>query len=378
MKNCLAKSENGLTVLRLKKPKMSLTVHYLDNYTYDYYDDNYDYSPLCEINEAIYFGEIFTQVLYSLIFIFTLIGNILVLWILIRYEKTKTITDIFILNLVASDLIFGCSLPFWTVDHTHGWIFGKAMCKIMSSIFFISYYSGILLLTLMTIDRYLVVVYPLFAVRSRRLCYGVVACLVVWCISFLATIPEMIFSDVLVKWDESLACESIYPMESEQMWQGMQCFQQNLLFFLIPFVVIVYCYSRILNTVVKCRARKKFKTVKVIFCIVTVFFVCWAPYNVVIFLLSLSDLNILTVVSCDVRSHLIFAFYICRDIAYFHCCLNPFFYALVGTKFRKHLKKVIYIYFPFQNFNRQSKHSLRSRYLSSSYEHSNSSGFNTI
>ncbi|XP_051871695.1 chemokine XC receptor 1-like [Pristis pectinata] len=358
---------------------MSSTIPYLDYYSYESYD-NYNYTyffSLCENNEAIYFGEIFTQVLYSLIFIFTLIGNILVLWILMRYEKLKTTTDIFILNLITSDLLFACSLPIWAVDHTHGWIFGKAMCKIMSSIFFVSYYSGILLLTLVTVDRYFVVVCPLTAVRTRKLSYGVVACLVVWCISILATVPEMIFSDV-VHWNESFSCESIYPKGNEQIWQLVQCYQQNLLFFLIPFVVIVYCYYRILNTVVKCRARKKFKAVKIIFCIVAVFFVCWAPYNVVIFLLSLYDLNTLTVVSCEFSNHLYFAYYICRDIAYFHCCLNPFFYALVGTKFRKHLKRTISTYLPLKNINKQSKYSLRSRHLSNSHDYSNSSGFNTI
>ncbi|XP_069766255.1 chemokine XC receptor 1-like [Narcine bancroftii] len=351
---------------------------YLDDYNYNYsiYIDD-DFAPLCENYEASLFGGVFTQVFYSLIFLLSLTGNILVLWILMKYEKLKTVTDIFILNLVTSDLLFSCSLPFWAVNHAHGWIFGKAMCKIMSSIFFIGYYSGIMLLTLITRDRYFAVVHALSAVRIRKVCYGVVACLVVWFINILATVPEIIYSDSVHNWDQRISCGSIFPQENHQIWQLVECYQQNILFFLIPFVIFVYCYCRILNTVVKYRARKKFKTVKVIFCIVVGFFICWTPYNVFIFLLSLYDLKLLAVTSCDISSHHVIALFVCRNLSYFHCCLNPFLYALVGTKFRTHLKQIITKWLPHKKFNQQSKHRLRSRYVSSSHDYSNSSAFNT-
>uniref|UniRef100_UPI00398E84A0 chemokine XC receptor 1-like n=1 Tax=Pristiophorus japonicus TaxID=55135 RepID=UPI00398E84A0 len=317
---------------------------------YDYYGDyndsnsSVDYSDfvqLCENFDVNLFGAKFTPVLYSLIFIFSLVGNALVLWVLVRYEKLKSITDIFILNLATSDLLFAFSLPFWAVDHTSGWVFGKAMCKIMSSIFFVGYYNGIMLLTLMTLDRYFAVVHPLFAVRTRKTCYAVAASLVVWGLSISATVPELIFSDIVVSGNQSLSCGSNYPSGSEQIWRLLECYQQNILFFLIPFTLIVFSYYGILNTVIRHEARKKYKTVKVIFCIAVVFFVCWAPYNVVIFLQSLSELQVPIFSTCEMNNHLIYAFVICRNIAYFHCCLNPFFYAFVGTRFRKHLIRLV-------------------------------------
>ncbi|XP_048465066.1 C-C chemokine receptor type 4-like, partial [Rhincodon typus] len=221
------------------------------HYDYDQFNITLDYSQfvhLCENTQVNLFGAMFTPVLFSLAFIFSLIGNALVLWVLVRYERLRTVTDIFILNLVTSDVLFTFSLPFWAVDHTNGWIFGKAMCKIMSSIFFIGYYSGIMLLMLMTIDRYFAVVHSLFAVRFRKVSYAVTASLVIWGISISATIPEMIFSDITGNEEERLYCTSNYPPESTQMWQLLGCYQQNILFFFIPFVVIVFCYWRILNT----------------------------------------------------------------------------------------------------------------------------------
>ncbi|XP_072416593.1 C-C chemokine receptor type 3-like [Chiloscyllium punctatum] len=325
--------------------------NYSDYYDYYYYDESNttaDYQQFVHLCENIHinlFGAMFTPVLFSLAFIISLAGNALVLWVLVRYERLRTVTDIFILNLVTSNLLFTFSLPFWAVDHTRGWIFGKAMCKLMISIFFIGYYSGMMLLTLMTIDRYFAVVHSLYAFRVRKVSYAVTASIVVWGISFAATIPEMIYSDIHLRM-EGLYCFSIYPPESAQIWELFGCYLQNILFFLIPFIVIVFCYWRILNTVIRCKARKKHKTVKLIFWIVVVFFVCWTPYNVVIFLYSLVTLKVPAFKTCEMNNRLEYALYISRNLAYCHCSLNPFFYAFVGTKFRTHLIRLLSKCFP--------------------------------
>ncbi|XP_078054923.1 chemokine XC receptor 1-like [Mustelus asterias] len=348
-----------------------------ESFTFEYYD-YYDYNEtdldlvyLCDSYESHVFGAVFTPVLYSLAFIFSLIGNALVLWVLVRYEKLRNVTDIFILNLVISDLLFAFSLPFWAVDHTFGWVFGKAMCKVMTAIFFIGYYSGISLLTLMTVDRYFIVVHPVSAVRVRKLPYAVAVSSAVWAISVSVTIPEMIFSDTVAGQNE--ICTSNYPPESARMWRLLGCYQQNILFFLIPFVVIVFCYCRILNTVIRCKAREKHKTVKVIFCIVLVFFVCWAPYNVVIFLYSLVEHQVPEFLSCEMENGLIYAYFISRNLAYTHCCLNPFFYVFVGSRFRKHLTQIARRHLPFTGIQKQPKYRRRSRPMSSSNEYSNAS-----
>ncbi|XP_072366056.1 chemokine XC receptor 1-like [Scyliorhinus torazame] len=346
---------------------------------YDYYDySGYDIVYLCEKHKPNLFGTIFTPVLYSLAFIVSLVGNALALWVLIRYEKLRSATDIFILNLITSDLLFAFSLPFWAVDHTSGWIFGKATCKVMTAIFFIGYYSGIMLLTSMTVDRYFLVIHPVSAFRTRKISYAVAVSVVIWGISILVTIPEVIFSDVEKYWEESLSCVSNYPTESSHIWQLLGCYQQNFLFFFIPFAVIVFCYCRILSTVIRCKARKKHKTVKVIFCIVVAFFVCWAPYNIVIFLFSLTELQVPAFITCEMENRLLYAFYISRNLAYCHCCLNPFFYVFVGTRFRTHLTHIVREHFPCTGIHKQPKYRHRSYPLSGSNEYSiASSAFST-
>ncbi|KAK2858584.1 hypothetical protein Q5P01_003204 [Channa striata] len=101
-------------------------------------------------------------------FVFSLIGNGLVLFIIYRFEKLTTVTNILLLNLVFSSLIFMSSLPFWGIYmQLKDWIFGKFMCKLVGSVYYMGFYSSVLFLTLLTFDRHLAVVYSLGASQVR-------------------------------------------------------------------------------------------------------------------------------------------------------------------------------------------------------------------
>ncbi|GLD50261.1 uncharacterized protein AKAME5_002787100 [Lates japonicus] len=121
----------------------------LNDSLYDYdYDDE-----VCEKGEVVQFGSIIVPVFFSLVITLSLTGNILVLVILALYENLKSLTNIFILNLAISDLVFTTGLPFWAIYHIWGWVFSEALCKIVTFVFFTGFYSSILFLTIMTIYR---------------------------------------------------------------------------------------------------------------------------------------------------------------------------------------------------------------------------------
>lgn len=54
-------------------------------------------------------------------------GNITVLWVLLRYIKLRTMTDVCLLNLAVSDLMQATTLPLWTCNDTN-----LASCKLMT------------------------------------------------------------------------------------------------------------------------------------------------------------------------------------------------------------------------------------------------------
>ena len=57
-------------------------------------------------------------------------GNATILWVLLRYIKLKTMTDICLLNLVLSDLILAASLPLWAYTSQN-----LVFCKLMTAVY---------------------------------------------------------------------------------------------------------------------------------------------------------------------------------------------------------------------------------------------------
>ncbi|XP_074544389.1 chemokine XC receptor 1-like isoform X2 [Halichoeres trimaculatus] len=328
------------------------TPDYSDYYSYDYEDE------LCNKTNVIQFGANLTPVIFTIVVILSLFGNILVIVILARYENLKSLTNAFIFNLAVSDLFFTTGLPFWAYYDMYGWTLGDLMCKLVNFIFCVGFYSSGILLILMTAHRYAAVMYPLSGVVSITGCYSVLTCVAVWVVSLLVASPAFIFAEV----QNPNLCVYV-----DSYWSLWGIYQQNILF-IVSSCVFVTCYSRIICRLLRPTAqRRKNKTLKLIFMLMAVFFVGWAPYNVVIFLQSMrfwakppADSKTVAA-NCGSSEQLDYAFYISRLVAFMHCCLNPVFYVFVGVKFRSHLKKMLKGYSDSSSRrSRQSRHTITS------------------
>ncbi|KAJ8279980.1 hypothetical protein COCON_G00070460 [Conger conger] len=305
-------------------------------YEYDYseYDSDFGPSEVCNKTDVVRFGSITTPIFFSAVIALSLVGNILVLAILVLYETLRSLTNTFILNLALSDLVFTFGLPFWAYDHLWGWTLGERTCKAVNFVFYAGYYSSIVFLMIMTIHRYLAVVHPLSDFGTRKRFYGIIASSIIWTVSFAAAIPSLLYTKVVLHNGVS------YCTYDDITWKTASAFQQNVVFSL-AFLVITFCYANILRTILRSRSHARHRTVKLIFTVVVVFFVGWAPYNTMIFLRSLTDLQVPPFDQCKISIAVDYGFYVCRLIAFSHCCLNPVFYVFVGVKFRTHLKMIL-------------------------------------
>ncbi|XP_058497045.1 chemokine XC receptor 1-like [Solea solea] len=304
----------------------------------NYYSNDYE-NELCDKSSVTKFGGNFTVVFYSIVVILSVFGNSLIIGILAKFENLKSLTNAFILNLAVSDLFFTTGLPFWAYYHIHGWTLGEPACKIVSFVFYVGFYSSGVLLILMTAQRYVAVMYPLSDIMSTTSFYGVLASVIIWAVSILIASPAFMFTKVT---------DHTYCGYAKSYWSLWGIYQQNGLF-AVSSVVFIFCYSQIICRLLRPNAqrKKKNKTLKLIFILLVVFFVGWAPYNVVIFLQSMHywhqeevDSKDLVAI-CETRKPLEYAFYISRNVAVCHCCLNPVFYVFVGVKFKNHLKKIL-------------------------------------
>ncbi|KFP87950.1 C-C chemokine receptor type 8, partial [Acanthisitta chloris] len=236
--------------------------------------------------------------------------------------------------LAISDLLFVFSLPF-LVQYTivSQWTFGNSMCKVISSVYFIGFYSSVFFITIMSIDRYLAIVQSIYALRIRTTAHGVITSLVLWAVAILASVPDLIFSQEIYE-NNQVKCSLHYP-DGNSGWKTFSNFEVNVLGWLIPVGVLIFCYHRILKNLQQCHTQNKYKAIKLVFIVVIVFFLFWTPINIVLLLDSLRNLYIID--DCQTSQRLGLALELAEAFSFIHCCLNPIIYAFVGEKFRKHL-----------------------------------------
>lgn len=209
----------------------------------------------------------------------------------------------------------------------------------------LGFYSGTLFVTLMSIDRYLAIVHAVAAMRTRKLCYGIVASIIIWVISVVMAVPQVIFASLEPDEndDSRFQCQPIYPEETQLFWKKRRNFSENTVALFLGLPIMIFCYVNILVVLSRSRNSKRNKAVKMIFTVVCVFLVCWVPYNIVVFLQTLQLLEVLN--SCESLRNISLAMSVAEIIALSHCCINPVIYAFIGEKFRKSLGIVLVKYF---------------------------------
>jgi hypothetical protein len=127
----------------------------------------------------------FAKILYGIVFLVGLFGNQLVIYVVLRYSKMQTVTNMYILNLAAADVIFSAGLPFLITTLMYKyWSFGRIMCKIYMTTTSINQFTSSLLLAAMVTDRYVAVCHPISS-RYRTLFTANMICLTVWTVSLL-------------------------------------------------------------------------------------------------------------------------------------------------------------------------------------------------
>ncbi|KAG7474783.1 hypothetical protein JOB18_016663 [Solea senegalensis] len=305
---------------------------------------DYDYNSTCEQapDEDFPIRPTVLQVLYYVLFCLGLLGNSTVVWVVLRYIKLRTMTDVCLLNLALSDLMVALSLPIWAHNFQT-----LASCKLVTGVYQLGFYSGTLFVTLMSVDRYLAIVHAVAAMRARTLRYGIIASFTIWLISIVMATPQVTFASLVRNEDDEVECQPLYPDNTQQFWQMQRNFSEITVGLFVCLPIMFFCYINILVALSKSRNSNKNKAVKLIFIIVCVFVVCWVPYNLTVFLQTLQHFHILD--NCRALKAMNLAMGFTEIIALAHCCLNPVIYAFVGEKFRKSLGKMLTVYFCWTN-----------------------------
>ncbi|XP_027962781.1 atypical chemokine receptor 2 [Eumetopias jubatus] len=303
-------------------------------YDYEYYLDQVAFM-LCRKDEVLAFGRIFLPIFYSLIFVLGLGGNLLLLVVLLWYIPRRRMTEVYLLNLAISNLLFVVTLPFWGISVAWHWVFGSFLCKMMSTLYTINFYSGIFFISCMSLDKYLEIVHaqPHHRLRTRE--KSLLLAAMVWAVALAVSIPDMVFVQTHENPTGVWNCYADFGGHAT-IWKLFLRFQQNLLGFLLPLLVMVFFYSRIGCVLVRLRPPGRGRALRIVVALVVAFFVLWFPYNLTLFLHSLLDLRVFG--ECKVIKQLDYALQVTESIAFLHCCFTPILYAFSSRHFRQYLK----------------------------------------
>lgn len=309
------------------------------NSTLDYIEN--DTSP-CVLQEVREFSRLFVPITYSLTCVFGLLGNVLVVLTFAFYKKAKSMTDVYLLNMAVSDILFVLTLPFWAATHAAGeWVFSNALCKLVAGIYAVNFNCGMLLLACVSLDRYIAIVQATtsFRLRSRTLAHRRVICLSVWVVSILISISTFTFTQKYSSPGYAV-CEPRYRGVSEPIrWKLLMLGLQLLFGFFTPLLFMVFCYALIVKTLVRAQNSKRHKAIRVIMAVVLVFLACQIPHNTVL-LVTATNLGKMNR-SCRGEKLMAYTRNCTEVLAFLHCCLNPVLYAFIGQKFRSYFLKIM-------------------------------------
>ncbi|XP_042329774.1 LOW QUALITY PROTEIN: leukotriene B4 receptor 2-like [Sceloporus undulatus] len=209
-------------------------------------------------------------------------GNLFVIWSILWKMKPsqRSVTGLLVLNLALADGTVLLLTPFFVLFLIFkNWLFGVAICKVVYYLCCINMFASIFIITLMSVDRCLAVNTPYFsqAIRKKHLVIKILSG--IWLAAILLSIPAFLFREVVT---EPLQGRNICePCHSRPSLAIFHFTLETVVAFVIPFTVIVGCYSAILIRLRGVRRRQGARTEKLIVAIVICFAVLWVPYHIV-------------------------------------------------------------------------------------------------
>ncbi|KAM4702960.1 C-X-C chemokine receptor type 5 [Rhinophrynus dorsalis] len=297
--------------------------------------DHYEEDPWAKL---LAFQRYFIPLVYSVVFVVGFLGNGLVLLILMRYRRIRSTTENILLHLTMADILMLTTFPFAVTESVAGWVFGDFLCKVVGVISRVNFFCSSLFLGCISVDRYLAIIHAIHAFRARRLVAVHLPCFGVWALCFLLSLPNLFILGIQKDGNLTTCTYNLNHFPSNGWWQTGR-FLNHIVGFLLPLLIMSFCYAHIVAALCRSPRLEKKRAVKVAIVITTVFFLCWTPYNVAVFLDTLEQLGL--VQSCMMREQLPIAVTVTEFLGYVHCCLNPILYAFVGVKFRNDVLRVL-------------------------------------
>ncbi|KAL1261091.1 hypothetical protein QQF64_008918 [Cirrhinus molitorella] len=270
--------------------------------------------------------EIFSIIIYFVVFALGTVGNGLVIYVT-GYKMKTTVNSIWFLNLAIADFIFILIIILYIVNAFNKvWLFGDFMCKFVSFVTVLNMFASIFLLTAISLDRCLSTWVIVWAQNKRTLVKARIICILMWVLSIGCSIPF-----VMHRSGENHHCAYVCPYD---IIKSLFIYR-FIVGFLIPFLIIASSYIAIGVRAKRLKRGKKLKPFRVIISVILAFFICWFPFHVqqLSYIIAMDNkwmsfLEVLNKIGPFVNC-----------LVHLNSCLNPILYVFMCEEFRKKLKQ---------------------------------------
>ncbi|XP_043099787.1 proteinase-activated receptor 1 [Puntigrus tetrazona] len=236
-------------------------------------------------------GRVLTAVvptIYIIVFIISAPLNLLALVMFVRKVRPKKPAAIYMMNLACADLLFVLVLPFRIAYRYNGnnWTYGAGMCRFVTAAFYCNMYCSVLLITCISVDRFMAVVYPMHSLTWRSPQTASVACAAMWLLSVGGVTPLLLSNQTVHLADLGITtCHDVLDIHHLRAYYLYFFPVISLLFFFVPLIVSAVCNVRIVQALCAANVENRAKKTRAVFMALTVFsvfVVCFAPTNVIL------------------------------------------------------------------------------------------------
>ncbi|XP_041667037.1 proteinase-activated receptor 1-like [Cheilinus undulatus] len=317
------------------------------------YEDDEGRQNLSE--EAWWFltGSLSTTIIpsfYTLVCLLSVPINICALLVFIKRIEPKKPAVIYMMNLACADLLFSMVLPFKISYHFMGndWIFSRAMCRIVTAAFYWNMYCSILLISLISVDRLLALVYPIQSLSWRSPAKAVIACAVMWILSFVGSV-HLLFTEQTFNLT-ALNITTCHDIQLSQpfLWYKMYYITLCFLLFFLPLIITMVSYTRVILTLSKVQpelpdhSQKKRRAMFLTATVLVMFVLCFLPSNIIFIVHQLMYSEEIEDQEKEMNPDRLYVIYLfCLCLGSLNCILDPLVYYFGSSQFQKELSSMM-------------------------------------
>ncbi|XP_031729217.1 putative G-protein coupled receptor 34b [Anarrhichthys ocellatus] len=288
-------------------------------------------------------------VLYTIIFILGLVGNLVALLVFFCVDSKKNSVRVFLINIAFADLLLVVCLPFRILYHSRGnvWTLGPILCKVVGNLFYMNMYISVTLLGLISVDRYLKIQRGARVQhRLRTTRWSTAICAVVWTVAFAFTLA-LLMPQNAPQSDRHVAvsrCFHYKKLHNAEWKAYINIFV--LVVFWLAFISLVVSHGKIALKLLRTsqekpdlpNASRYTRTARKSFFILFLFTVCFVPYHMVrVFYIKTQ----ITGMSCFWQGVADKANELALLFSALNSCLDPVMYFLLSSSVRKEVLRLV-------------------------------------